>query len=144
MAKFLKYGLVSGILVAILNTGILLAYLSATGESIIWAGPNSDTLYPLVLFAVSLFASIIGALVVGLLFTRQKNGLRNYAILVILLGVLNSISSQTILAEQYRIIAHIVHLTVVLVSIWVMAKAGLRNRHHDSHPSPKFNKPRSS
>ena len=128
MSKFLKYGLWGGLLSALLNTGIVLLFLVAKGDEIVWAGQNKDTLYPAVVFAVSLVASLIGGLLAGSLFRKQANGFRNYFVLVVVMVVLNSIAGETMLSESYRLLSHVTHLVAAAVSIWTMGRAGLRGR----------------
>lgn len=130
MLKFLKYGFLSGLYTAILNVVILLVVVTLYGDTIVWAGQNKDTLYPAVVFMVSLISCIVGSVLSYAIFFKQNKGLRNYGILVILLAILNSIAGELSLAEPYRMLSHITHLIVAAGSIWFMKLAGLRNIKH--------------
>lgn len=97
------------------------------GDSIVWAGQNKDTLYPVVVFMVSLISCIVGSVLFYAIFSKQNKGLRNYSLLVILPAVLNSIASELSLDELYRMPSHLMHLMVAAGSIWFMKQAGSRN-----------------
>ncbi|RSK25625.1 hypothetical protein EJF36_01140 [Bacillus sp. HMF5848] len=122
MGNFLKVGLVSALVATIINLIVYVLFRVAQGNTIELIGDNRGALYILTITFITFLASILGAVLYGFIAKQTNKVTIIYVTIAIVLAILSSVASQLLLIEEYRGMAHILHVIVPVVSIWFLSK----------------------
>ncbi|QOY36408.1 DUF6069 family protein [Anaerobacillus isosaccharinicus] len=123
--KFLSYvksGFIAGLMTAIVSVVIFMVSSFIFGFSIELIGESRDTLYVVFILFVSFFAVFIGTIFFYLLqkFTSRPT---LYFIIVVLIGFIgNTYMAEVDLLEQYKTAAHLVHVIVAGLAIYLIPR----------------------
>ena len=118
--KNLKCGFVSGVCSGALNTIVYFLFRMIQGNSIQFIGENAGSLYILTILFSTLLASVLGSILYGWLVSLTKQGIKIYVILVMVLTIGSSISSEMLLHNEFQWMAHVLHLVVAMSSIYFL------------------------
>jgi hypothetical protein len=119
---YLKAGLIAGIITSIIATVTFLLSSFFLGFTLEFIGENRDTLYGAVVFFVSLLTVFLGSLLFYLLQKFTHRPTRYFFIIVVIAFIGNTFMAETSLLEQYKIAAHIVHVIVAGLAIYLVPK----------------------
>jgi len=116
---YLAAGLWSGLLSSAAALLLFWAFSGVWDYSVETAGSARDHLYLVPIVIASLLPSLIGgAIYYGL--RRSSKPQAIFTVIVLLVAVLESVFSQVALAEEFRMVSHILHLVVALISIFAI------------------------
>ena len=125
--RFLISGLISGVLGGLIAVILYLALSGLLDYKIQVSGNDLTQLYIVPIAIASILPNLIGSIV--LFFIRRLNRpIMIYGILALIAALLNSVFSQTQLVEDYRLVAHILHFVVAILSIVVIPKLATRDK----------------
>ncbi|WP_100372063.1 DUF6069 family protein [Bacillus sp. FJAT-45037] len=120
--SYLKVGLLAGLITAILaNIGFVLLSL-LFGHEFGFVGQDRDTLYIVFITFATFIAVFISSIIFYLLQKFTKNPIAWFIVLVVLGFLFNTYTAEVDLHEQYKMTAHILHLLVSVLSVYIVPK----------------------
>lgn len=124
--RFLLAGLLSGIVGGAVAIALYLLLAAPLDYEIQTAGSDNTQLYATAIGFASIFPNVIGAV---LLYFLRKTGkpVAIFASLAVAVTVLNSIFSQVQLAEEYRLVSHVLHVAVAAVAVYLIPRLARRS-----------------
>ena len=122
LKKYLFSGLLSGIISSVLAVLVYIILSPVFNYEIVWVGSDMSMLYIVPIIFATLIANLIGACIVYALAKRTNRYIAIFAVLALIIAILNSVFAQGTLVEEYRVISHILHFLIAILSAILIPK----------------------
>lgn len=120
--SYLKTGVLAGVITTILVNVVFILMGLIVGHETYFIGQDRDTLYIVFISFATFMALFLGGIIFYMLQRTTKKPLLWFSIVVLLGFLFNTYTAEVDLHEQYQLTAHILHVFVGGLAIYLVPK----------------------